>query len=270
MTRRWRYALGLLVVVLLTTAYPAAPATADASCERYSDRGGCLIGVELPGTPSTPGAPAGGGDSEGDTPRALPECGEYPDGRMDPPPGESGWVQVRCMEGSLQLVLWVEGAASSPEQIARSVLAQVTLRPIQIGLTPLDPDVMTVVGMPVWLWVDEPSQTTWGPATISAAGITLTAEVESVTWTMGDGARLRCGKGTPWRPSMENRDGSAQVSPTCGHMYERQGNYEVRARSNWVARWSGYGQSGTIPFSLSTTRVLRVGELQVIVTRGSR
>lgn len=268
---RWRVrGLSLLVMVLLTMTGVAQPANADATCRRYSDRGVCLINVELPGTVPKPSKPRGDNDGDPDIPRGLPECNQYPDGRMDPPPGESGWVQVRCTEGSLPLLLWIEGAASSPQQIARSVLAQVTLRPVAIGLTPLDPDVMTVVGMPVWLWVDEPSETTWGPTTIRAAGITLTARVESVTWTMGDGTRLRCGKGTPWRPGLEGRDGSARKSPTCGHVYERQGDYTVRARANWVARWSGYGQSGEIPFSLSTTRTLRVGEVQVIVTRGGQ
>lgn len=268
---RWRVpVIGLLLALSLTMAGVDQPASADATCQRYSDRGVCLIKVELPGPPPKPTRPGSGGDLDPDVPRGLPECNEYPDGRMDPPAGESGWVQVRCTEGSLALLLWVEGAASSPEQIARSVLAQVTLRPPAIGLTPLDPNVMSVVGMPVWLWVDEPSETTWGPTTIRAAGITLTARVESVTWTMGDGARLRCGKGTPWRPGSEGRDGSARRSPTCGHIYERGGDYTVRARANWMARWSGYGQSGEIPFSLSTIRTLRVGEVQVIVTRGGQ
>lgn len=117
--------------------------------------------------------------------------------------------------------------------------------------------------MPVWLWVDEPSRTTWGPATIAASGVTLTAQVHSVTWDMGDGATLSCGKGTEWRRGM-----GGDPSPTCGHTYDDPGSYTIRARSHWVATWSGYGQSGTIPFTLSATRQLDVGEIQVIVTGG--
>ena len=135
------------------------------------------------------------------------------------------------------------------------------LKPIEIGLVPLGPDAMTVVGMPVWLWVDDPSRTTWGPASIAAGGMTLTAEVGSVTWDMGDGTTLTCGKGTEWKRGM-----GGEPSPTCGHTYEKQGSYTIRARSHWVARWSGYGQSGMIPVALSTSRQLDVGEIQVIVT----
>lgn len=195
----------------------------------------------------------------------LPDCADFDDARMDIPPDASNpadWVQVACLEGSLRLTLWVEGRAT-PEQVARSLLARVELKPISIGLVPKDPDAMTVVGLPVWLWVDEPSRTTWGPATIAAGGVSLTATVESVTWEMGDGTTLTCGKGTAWKRGM-----GADPSPTCGHTYVEQGRYTIRARSHWVARWSGYGQSGTIPVTLSTTRQLDVGEIQVIVTGG--
>jgi hypothetical protein len=35
-----------------------------------------------------------------------------------------------------------------------------------------------------------------------------------------------------------------------------------------VAHWTGYGLSGDIPFQLTRTRQLEVGELQVIIKRG--
>jgi hypothetical protein len=169
-------------------------------------------------------------------------------------------VQVGCTEGSIAITLWVQGGPSA-EQIARSLIARIELRPIDIGLTPLGADVMTVVGMPVWLWAAEPTPATWGPATISAGGMTLTAKVQSVTWDMGDGTTLTCGKGTEWKRGM-----GGDPSPTCGHTYSTQGHYTIRARSHWVATWSGYGRSGTIPVTLSTTRQLDVGEIQVIQT----
>ena len=184
----------------------------------------------------------------------------------DGQPVPEGWVRITCwgsdVIGEGLHRVWVEPRVD-PERLARSLLAQVELKPISIGLVPKDPDAMTVVGLPVWLWVDEPSRTTWGPATIAAGGVSLTATVESVTWEMGDGTTLTCGKGTEWKRGM-----GADPSPTCGHIYVEQGRYTIRARSHWVARWSGYGQSGTIPVTLSTTRQLDVGEIQVIVTGG--
>ena len=85
---------------------------------------------------------------------------------------------------------------------------------------------------------------------------------------LGDGTRLSCGKGTRWRPSMVDRDGMVGESPTCGHVYQQQGRYAVRASAHWVAEWRGYGESGTIRLDVNSTRQLRVGEIQVIVTRG--
>ena len=165
------------------------------------------------------------------------------------------------MNGGTITTIWVERSAvqANPEQLARTLLARMQLRPITIGLAPKGADAMALVGLPVWLWVDGPSSKTWGPASIAAGGMSMTAEVESLKWTLGDGRSVSCGKGTMWRRGM-----SGKSSPTCGHTYSQQGTYTITATSHWVARWSGYGQSGTIPLDLSSSRQLTVGELQVI------
>lgn len=249
-----RAALVLLIMLTLSVG-SATPvhASGDADCNWL---GNCELSDTKPGKPGGGGSGGGNGDKAPD----LPDCAAFPKASDTPPDDPTGWVQVGCMEGSIAITLWVEGGAS-PQQIAQSLLAQVQLRPIGIGLVPRGNNVMTVVGMPVWLWVDEPSRTTWGPATISAGGMTLTAKVQSVTWDMGDGTTLTCGKGTEWKKGM-----GGDPSPTCGHTYDEQGRYTITARSHWLARWSGYGQSGTIPVTLSTSRVLEVGEIQVIGT----
>lgn len=254
--------LALVLSGLLASAAmlaPVSPATADPGCEQYNDRGVCVIYVELPGD-RNPGKPPPG-DSKDKAPE-LPDCASFPKASDSPPDDPTGWVQVGCMEGSIAITLWVEGGPSA-EQIARSLVARVQLKPIDIGLVPRGADAMTVVGMPVWLWVNDPTPTTWGPATISAGGVTLTARVQSVTWDMGDGTTLTCGKGTEWKLGM-----GGNPSPTCGHTYDKQGHYTIRARSHWLATWSGYGRSGTIPVTLSTSRRLDVGEIQVIETGG--
>ena len=252
-----------VVVALVLGAASASTARADgnADCNRW---GVCQA------TDSTPGKKPAKPEqlkSADEAPRypACPESGVAVfEGDGQPIP--EGWIRITCLgddaigEGLHRV--WVEPRVD-PERLARSLLAQVELKPISIGLVPKDPDAMTVVGLPVWLWVDEPTRTTWGPATIAAGGVSLTATVESVTWEMGDGTTLKCGKGTEWK-----RGKGAEPSPTCGHTYEKQGSYTIRARSHWVARWSGYGQSGTIPVTSSTTRQLDVGEIQVIVTGG--
>ena len=217
------------------------------------------------------GGGSGGGGSSSDKPK-YPQCqtfiqgiyvavGERPEASGDElPPDIADYVHATCDRGD-GVLQWVWFKPSqSPEQMARALLAEVQLEPIGIGMAP-KAGVPVIVGMPVWLWADDPSRTTWGPATITAGEMTLTAEVESVTWDMGDGSKVSCDKGTKW-------NGSDGASPTCGYVYEKRGKYTVRATSHWVARWSGYGQSGTIPVTLSRTRDVEVDELQVIVTRG--
>ncbi|HEY3407149.1 MAG TPA: hypothetical protein VGK53_03140 [Propionicimonas sp.] len=241
----------------------ASPSIAEPECREYNDRGVCLIYVEIPGDDSPAPAPPSG--STKDSEPRYPECPMDKDLLFEGEhPVPDGWILITCtgndVIGEGLHRVWVEPNVD-PERLARSLLAQVGLKPIDIGLVPRGNNVMTVVGMPVWLWVDGPSRTTWGPATISAGGMTLTAKVQSVTWDMGDGTTLTCGKGTEWKKGM-----GGDPSPTCGHTYDDQGRYTITARSHWLARWSGYGQSGTIPVTLTISRVLEVGEIQVIGT----
>ncbi len=211
-----------------------------------------------------PGDPGDGGGGGG-TP-SLPACPPTPDAIPDASgePIPDGWVLVRCKEGGLTLLFWVPRSVS-PRTLAVSLLDSMDLEPIDIGMAPKGADAVALVGMPVWLWVDDPSRTTWGPSTISAGGVTLTARVTKVRWDMGDGTKLSCGLGTEWKYGM-----GGDPSPTCGHTYQKRGKVTVTATAFWVAHWSGYGQSGDIHFQLVRTRELPVGELQVIVTRNGR
>lgn len=254
-----RVAAIVLGVSLLLNSLGTLPASAEPKCDLDAEY--CEI--------RDGGDGSGAGESKGGGSPQVPLCSAFPRGVPEDPP-KSDWVYVECRLSSTDvdtIGLWVPPRASA-EQIAWVLVARLQLRPIDIGLTPLDPDVMTAVGIPVWLWVDHPSRTSWGPATIRAGGISLTARVESVTWTLGDGAVIRCGKGTEWRPSMVDRQGMIGESPTCGHVYQQQGRYAVRATAHWVVRWQGYGESGTIRLNVNASRQLRVGEIQVIVTRG--
>lgn len=257
-----RVAAWLLGVFLMLAALPASPAAAEVGCDKSAEY--CEIGDGGDGG-GGPGDKGGGG---GGTPQ-VPLCSSFTRGVPDNPP-EPDWIYIECRLSATDgdtIGLWVPPRESA-EQLAWLAIARLQLKPVEIGLTPLDPDVMTAVGIPVWLWVDNPTRTSWGPASIRAGGISLDAHVESVTWTMGDGTRLSCGRGTPWRPSMVDRDGMVGESPTCGHVYQQQGRYAVRASAHWVAEWRGYGESGTIRLDVNSTRQLRVGEIQVIVTRG--
>ena len=172
--------------------------------------------------------------------------------------------------GGADYEVWLDEAPSvDPGQLALDILAQLQLQKIRIGITP-EQGKTGLVGLPTYLWVDNPGPRTLGPITDSATQgnvtVTLTATVEHVTWTLGDGTTLRCaGTGTPYQDSF-----GAAPSPTCGHTYRRPstglagGAYPVSATAVWQVDWTGAGQSGSIPFQITANGTVRIGEAQAL------
>ena len=261
-----RVLVGFVATALAFLSAPALTARADdPGCDDQSDE--CTIVIVAPGHPPDPkpGDPA-------PKKRVVPDCADFGAGAIAPvgssladlgldDAAHADWIHVMCLDGNDVMWMWLDPGVAA-ESIARMLLARLQLQPIRIGWTPLRAGAMGIVGIPTWLWVDNPGRVTWGPATISAGGVSLTARVESVTWDMGNGDQVRCtSKGTPWAKGM-----GGDPSPTCGYTYLEQGEYTVTATAHWVARWSGYGRSGAIPLNLSQERTLEVGEIQVIIT----
>lgn len=158
-----------------------------------------------------------------------------------------------------------------PESLARRAVAQMQLEPITIGIVPNDdPDSVGLVGMPIWLWAENPGSQTIGPISqsVSEGGftVTATAEVERIRWSMGDGGVKTCnGPGTPYKLKY-----GITESPTCGYRFDKQGEFTVTARSDWVARWRGIGETGTLRVYLTQNTQVVIGELNVVtVNRGS-
>ncbi|MBT0773245.1 hypothetical protein KIH74_30150 [Kineosporia sp. J2-2] len=158
------------------------------------------------------------------------------------------------------------GPAVDPEELARQALAQMGLKAITIGMTP-EPGAGRVglVGLPNWLWAENPNVSTVGPITKSVTAgsvtVTATAELDRIVWDMGDGETVVChGAGTPY----EDSDGKSS-SPDCGHTYDVPGTYSVTATSYWTVSWSGAGQTGEIPLQLERTAdSVVIGEAQVV------
>ncbi|SHI33903.1 hypothetical protein SAMN02745244_00138 [Tessaracoccus bendigoensis DSM 12906] len=152
--------------------------------------------------------------------------------------------------------------------MARRLLASIEFQSPEMGMFPKGDSLqhMGLVGWNMWLWAAPSSQLQWGPVTdsISESGITvtLTAEVDSMEWDMGDGTTISCGKGRAW--SQQVTGGRNVPSPECGHVYSGDGRYTVTATSNWDVEWSGGGQSGSLPFTLSRDAAVVVGEMQSV------
>lgn len=287
----------LLVVVLFFGTFVVTPvAHADpATCAQYGPTGICLIwaGGGDPGDGGggdDGGGGGGGGDDSGggSTSQFITLNGVLclPSGRSvpQPPQSEPVWgghtdgaiydcvVLPRIGPGSFQagwtIPFWAAAAPPPPPDpavLAREAVAAMNLRAVDIGIVPEDaPGSIGVIGLPTWMWVDNPGQATMGPITRTAAArgftVTATAKVGKIVWSMGDGSSVTCtGSGTPYADSY-----GRQSSPTCGHTYTRDGRYAVTATSYWTVEWAGIGQAGEIGLDFSDTTNITMGEVQVI------
>ncbi len=156
---------------------------------------------------------------------------------------------------------------ADPMVLAQQAVAALQLKPVKMGMVPEDkPGYVGLVGMPVWMWVDAPDAHTYGPASNTATdgsvSVTIAARVVRTLWEMGDGHAVTCTTaGTPYQDS-----NGKQPSPDCGYSYSHQGTYTIRATTTWDIPWTAStGQSGTIPLTLTATRTVVIGEVQVLV-----
>lgn len=177
------------------------------------------------------------------------------------------YCRISGLDVGTPWVIWLPDATPppDPEQLARRAVARMQLKPITIGIVPKDdPDSVGLVGMPIWLWAEDPGDQTIGPISrsVSEGGytVTATAEVERIRWSMGDGETQTCtGPGTPYKLAYGIRE-----SPDCGYRFKTQGEFTVTARSDWLVRWSGIGETGTFSLTLSESTQIVIGELNVL------
>jgi hypothetical protein len=127
-----------------------------------------------------------------------------------------------------------------------------------------------IVGLPSWLWVDQPWVAADVSASVSAVTSTVVATPVMVTWDMGDGSRVMCaGPGTPYDVT---RSRGSQVSD-CSHTYQNPsharagGVYEVTATVvyavSWIATNGRDGDLGTV--TRASTVPVRVVEVQAVI-----
>ena len=177
---------------------PSANADPD-DCTDYTceDDGDVVITPTDPGNPGSPGGPGtentgGGGTAscafEGRTIPCTSENGVWssaygcylqlaPGGGPPPPaatnPNGAWYWCIAPGATSTVRTMWLDNppeALPSPAELAQEALERMNLEPIEIGIVPEDePGRIGLVGMPVWMWVQEPTENTFGPITESAA-----------------------------------------------------------------------------------------------------
>jgi hypothetical protein len=157
---------------------------------------------------------------------------------------------------------------ANPQELAQQAVDSMTLLGPDININP-KPGGKGLVGMPVWMAVDQ-SQTTWGPNTASASAggvtVTATAKVAKVVWSMGDGSSVTCTTpGTVYQKSY-----GLKKSPNCGHVYTQPstdtpgGTYKVTATSTWVINWNGGGANGQLTEVRNSSVAVTIVESQAV------
>lgn len=159
-----------------------------------------------------------------------------------------------------------------PAELAQTAVSQMGLEAPEITSTPNNTETLGAVGLPVWLWVANLGETTTGPNTTSASAgavtVTATAKFTGMSIDMGDGTTIECdGPGTEYPGT------GIDPSPDCGHIYEQMsddqpdGLYTVEITAHWTVTWdSNVGAAGEIPVDLTTSKQLRIGSYQTVVT----
>ncbi|TDC83084.1 hypothetical protein E1193_09950 [Micromonospora sp. KC606] len=295
-----RLLAGTLLALLVTVLAPPPPAAAQAPvCPPGQDD--CSIWDDDPGTPGDPGGPGGGGDGGGGRPpaakcqwngRPLPCYSEIlgwfnnGDGcyyKLAEPQGEapegSRWYVQTCNGGDLgqQRMVLLEtppagfGAPPDPEELARRVLARLSLLPPRIAVAPRRDTGPGLVGLPVWMWAEE-GLNYFGPTITESEEdrglrVELVARFDRIVWNMGNGVKVTCtGPGTAYDPKGPH---AGKASPDCGYDsgYPKPSDepYLVSATTYWSVTWRGGGESGEIPQTrTSGTIPIEIDELQVV------
>lgn len=192
-----------------------------------------------PGGPQSVALPLPGGNQA--PPAAQPAADPVPVGPPPPPAIDPGVAAARAVD-QLQLTAPAPNFGPDPS---------------------LNEWNMAVVGIPYWLWGTGGTTNPIGQS-VTVEGLTVAMQTDSprVVWSMGDGTTRTCGLGTPWTPQV--RPGAE--SPTCGHRYQRRGDYQITATATWQVNWTAGGAAGVTEVTQTATGpAFHVGELQSVV-----
>lgn len=162
----------------------------------------------------------------------------------------------------------------TPAEAAAELFKRFQFKGVDIGIVPRPGNgSQGSVGLPVWMWVNNPNQDTYGPwtqsDTIRGLAISGTAKVTSIDWNMGDGTVINCANpGSAYDVSY-----GIKSSPDCGYSYPRMskdqpgGKYAVSATSYWQFDWQAGGQTGTATTTAQSVTQLDIGEMQTVIVK---
>jgi hypothetical protein len=245
----------IVSVVGLLVLWPApAQAKAGTGGAYQGPNGDPVVFVGTPGS-NAPGGPSGGHGSV--------TCGLFEitgvsgagvtlgvgGAAIDPVEGRPYFIVCRNVAGAVvyQQLITYQPATNVVDAatLARQAYRELPLLYPQPFTAP-PANMNQLVGVRTWFWID-PAQ--WQPRSASAAvpglSATVTATPITVLWDTGDGAVITCdGPGIPYDPG---RPDNVQHSD-CSHVFEHDGEHDVRTTIVWRVRWTATdGSGGALP-----------------------
>ncbi|WP_454295883.1 hypothetical protein [Salana multivorans] len=177
--------------------------------------------------------------------------------------------------------IWLPGPPTpgpNPIDLAMDAVSSMRLSLGSVQTTPPRGSDPSVVGLPIWFWIENPGPSTTGPITISASAggvtVTATATLDRVEYELQTERQIlstTCsGASAPGTPYYTGA--GEHPSPTCGFTAQQNnktGTGTLTASAYWTVEWTGGGQGGTItlpamtrsyPFEITEIQSIRISE----------
>jgi hypothetical protein len=133
----------------------------------------------------------------------------------------------------------------------------------------VNPPDAQLVGLPMWMWLDQPWERVWASASIGSVWAGVDAWPETSMWEFDDGTRIWCDRGIEYDTARSPRDQRSG----CTHTFTRTSAWSpggiemVRVTVTWGVEWTSSEQGGEPLGTLTRTAEfpVRVLEAQALV-----
>lgn len=206
-----------------------------------------------------------GGDDGGFEPTPLFSQGPITPAPQDPVAlqcvdenGDQAFLQIFVFDPANPL-----GPLDVPARAADEAIKLLVIDPPTVRLSP-PVGVPQLVGVPTWLWVDDPWVPRQASAMLGGVTATVTATPMSVTWDLGDGSTVTCpGPGTAYDPSRSPGDQHSD----CASTFQRRGSHAVTATVTYATGWTATtGEAEPLDeITRATTVAVDVIEAQALI-----
>jgi len=133
----------------------------------------------------------------------------------------------------------------------------------------VNPPAEQLVGLPMWMWLDESWESVSATASIGSVWAEVTAWPETSVWEFQDGAKVRCGRGSVYdmRRRPDEQTSSCTKTFSRSSLWSTGGVEWVRVTVIWGVSWSSSESSGDSLGTLerSVEFAVQVREAQALV-----